>query len=233
MKRIHRNAVAALVLLVALGCAGAKVKPGQRYAEDEALPEPPVLIVYDFAVSPEEAVQDHLGSEYSPSPDPPSKELKHARQVAATLSDQLVKKLNKRGIHAERSDDATPPPMNAMVLKGQFVSIDKGSRIARMVIGFGAGASKLRVNVQAYQATEYGLRRIAEAEGETKGSKMPGMAVPMAGGAAMGTLATSAVISGGMNIVQEVQGRMTADAGRLADAIAKRAAAFYKRQGWL
>ncbi len=233
MKRIHRNAVAALVLLVALGCAGAKVKPGQRYAEDEALPEPPVLIVYDFAVSPEEAVQDHLGSEYSPSPDPPSKELKHARQVAATLSDQLVKKLNKRGVHAERADDATPPPMNAMVLKGQFVSIDKGSRLARMVIGFGAGASKLRVNVQAYQATEYGLRRIAQVEGETKGSKMPGMAVPMAGGAAMGTLATSAVISGGMNIAQEVQGRMTADAGRLADAIAKRAAAFYKRQGWL
>ena len=233
MKRIHRNAVAALVLLVALGCAGAKVKPGQRYAEDEALPEPPVLIVYDFAVSPEEAVQDHLGSEYSPSPDPPSKELKHARQVAATLSDQLVKKLNKRGIHAERADDATPPPMNAMVLKGQFVSIDKGSRIARMVLGFGAGASKLRVNVQAYQATEYGLRRIAQAEAETKGSKMPGMAVPVGAGAIAGRAATSAVISGGMNIVQEIQGRMTAEAGRLADAIAKRAAAFYKRQGWL
>ena len=233
MKRIHRNAVATLALLVALGCASAKVGSVQRYAEDMPLPKPPVLLVYDFAVSPDDVVQDSLGAEFSPSQTPSSKELKQARMVAATLSDQLVKKLEKRGIHAERADEATLPPVNAMVLKGQFVTIDTGSRIKRMVIGFGAGASKLQVNVQAYQATAYGLRRIAQAEAEAKGSKMPGMAVPMAGGAAMGTLATSAVISGGMNIAQEVQGRMTADAGRLADAIAKRAAAFYKRQGWL
>ncbi len=233
MKRIHRNAVAALALLVGLGCASAKVNPGQRYTEDAPLPQPPVLLVYDFAVSPSDVVQDSLGSEFSASPTPSSKELQHARKVAATLSDQLVKKLEKRGIRAERADEATLPPTNAMVLKGQFVSIDKGSRIKRMVIGFGAGASELRVNVQAYQATAYGLRRIAQAEAETTGSKMPGMAVPVGVGAIAGRAATSAVISGGMNIVQEVQGRMTGEAGRLADAIAKRAAAFYKRQGWL
>ncbi len=102
MKRLHRNIVVVLALLVGLGCAGAKVKPGQRYAEDEPLPEPPVLIVYDFAVSPDEVVQDSLGAEYSPSPTPPTKEVKQARKVADTLSDQLVKKLKKRGIQAER-----------------------------------------------------------------------------------------------------------------------------------
>ena len=102
-----------------------------------------------------------------------------------------------------------------------------------MVIGFGAGSSKLQVRAQAYQATEYGLRRLAEAEVDSGGSKMPGMAVPMAGGAAMGTLATSAVISGGMNIVKEAHGAMRDDAGRIAEEIANRAQAFYERQGWL
>ena len=57
MKRmIHRNAVAALALLVGLGCASAKVNPGQRYAEDVLLPEPNVLLVYDFAVCPADVV---------------------------------------------------------------------------------------------------------------------------------------------------------------------------------
>ena len=54
------------------------------------------------------------------------------------------------------------------------------------------------------------------------------------GGAdAVGNSATSAVVSGGMNVAREVRGGMDADAGRLADEIAKRAEAFYKGQGWL
>jgi hypothetical protein len=59
------------------------------------------------------------------------------------------------------------------------------------------------------------------------------MAVPVGAGAAAGRVATSAVVSGGMNVAREVRGGMDADAGRLADEIAKRAEAFYKGQGWL
>ena len=102
-----------------------------------------------------------------------------------------------------------------------------------MTIGLGAGSTELRAHVQAYQATAHGLVRIAQAEAEAKGSKMPGMAIPMAGGAAMGTLATSAVISGGMNILKETRGALNPDAERMAEQIAERAEAFYRRQGWL
>jgi transcription elongation factor len=87
--------------------------------------------------------------------------------------------------------------------------------------------------VQAYQATQRGLRRIAEAEADASGSKMPGMAIPVAGGAAMGSAATSAVISGGMNIAKETKGALNPDAERMAKKIAERAKAFYVRQGWL
>jgi hypothetical protein len=62
---------------------------------------------------------------------------------------------------------------------------------------------------------------------------MPGMAVPVAGGAIAGTAATSAVISGGMNIAKETRGAMNPDAARMAKKIADRAQAFYERQGWL
>jgi hypothetical protein len=233
MRKINRSAMAALALPISLACASASVTPAQRYAGDERLPRPPVLLVYDFAVSPSDVVEDTLGPEFAAPRSPMSKEEEFARKVAASLSEQLVAKLEKRGIEATRATDGTIPLVDAMVLKGEFLTIDKGSRIKRMVIGFGAGSSELQVRVQAYQATEYGLRRIAQAEGEATGSKAPGMAVPVGAGAAMGSAATSAVISGGMNVVKEVRGGMGADAGRLANEIAKRAEAFYKRQGWL
>ena len=101
-----------------------------------------------------------------------------------------------------------------------------------MMIRFGAGSSELRARVQAYQATERGLRHIAEAN--TSGSKMPGMAVLVAGGAVLGSsVATSAVISGEMNIAKETRGAVNLDAKRMPKTIAERATTFYLRQGWL
>ena len=225
--------MAALALCVGLACASARIESVERYAEDERLPRPGVLLVYDFAVTPNDVVVDTLGSEFGRSTSPSSEDVQQARQVAASLSTQLVSKLLARGINAARATRARVAPVNAMVLKGEFISIDKGSRVKRMVIGFGAGSSELRVRAHVYQATPYGLRRIARAEAKATGSKTPGMAVPVGAGAAAGRAASSAVVSGGMNVAREVRGGMDADAGRLADEIADRAEAFYKRQGWL
>ena len=233
MRRIQGAAMAALALCVGLACASARIESVERYAEDERLPRPGVLLVYDFAVTPNDVVVDTLGSEFGRSTSPSSEDVQQARQVAASLSTQLVSKLLARGINAARATRARVAPVNAMVLKGEFISIDKGSRVKRMVIGFGAGSSELRVRAHVYQATPYGLRRIARAEAKATGSKTPGMAVPVGAGAAAGRAASSAVVSGGMNVAREVRGGMDADAGRLADEIADRAEAFYKRQGWL
>jgi hypothetical protein len=57
------------------------------------------------------------------------------------------------------------------VLRGEFLSIDKGSEIKRLVIGFGAGASEMRVRVRAYHATPSGLRRLAQAEAKAVGGR--------------------------------------------------------------
>ena len=223
---------AALLLAVGLGCATAKVKPTQ-VAPDAPLPKPPVVLIYDFAVSANDVVVDTLGAAFKGEGRELSDDEQLARDTASSLSEQLVAKLQKRGIAAERATDSTVPPLNALLLKGQFLTVDKGSRLKRMTIGFGAGSSKLEARAQVYRATERGLVRIAAAEVDASGSKIPGMAIPMAGGAALGTLATSAVISGGMNLVKEARGGMSADAGRMAEQIAKRAEAYYTRQGWL
>jgi hypothetical protein len=221
------------LMAIGLGCASASVKPIAGTADQSMLPRPGVFLVYDFAVGADDVVIDTFGSEFQSEGKKLTEEEQTAYATADSLSVAIVEQLRKEGIDAQRARDGDVPPLHAILLKGQFITIDKGSRFKRMVIGFGAGSSELRVRGQAYQVTERGLRRIAEAEAKATGSKMPGMAIPVAGGAAMGSAATSAVISGGMNIAKEAGGAMNPDVKRIAAEIAERAKAFYVRQGWL
>jgi hypothetical protein len=221
------------LMAIGMGCASAGVTPAAGTADQSMLPRPSVVFIYDFAVSSNDVVIDTLGAEFMSEGAKLTEEEQEAHAAANALSVSLVEKLQKEGINARRANDGDVPPLHALVVKGQFITIDKGSRVKRMVIGFGAGSSELRAKVQVYQATQRGLRRIVAAEAKATGSKMPGMAIPVAGGAAMGTAATSAVISGGMNIAKETRGAMNPDAQRMAGKIAARAKAFYVRQGWL
>jgi hypothetical protein len=218
---------------IGMGCATASVTPIAGGPNQSMLPRPGVFYVYDFAVGPEDVMVDSLGAEFMSEGEKLSEEEQTAYATAQAFSVALVDELRKQGINAQRINRGAVPPLHSIVLKGQFVTIDKGSRFKRMVIGFGAGSSEIRARVQAYQATERGLHRIVEAEAKATGSKTPGMAIPVAGGAAMGSAATSAVISGGMNITREARGAMNPDAERMAKKIAERAKAFYVRQGWL
>jgi hypothetical protein len=235
--RVSTKRAAALALalagIIGLGCASAKVTSVTGDLDERTLPKPGVILVYNFAVTADDVVEDTFGSQFHHEAAERTEEQEVAYTASETLAAELVKKLQESGINAERANSSTPVPLHAIAVKGQFLSIDEGSRFKRMVIGFGAGSSELTARVQAYQQTQYGLRRLREAEVEASGSKMPGMAVPVAGGAVAGTAAMSVVISGGMNIAKETRGAMNPDAARMAKKIAERAKAFYERQGWL
>jgi len=218
---------------IGMGCASAGVTRVPGSADPGMLPRPGVVYVYDFAVSSNDVVIDTLGADFMSEGTKLTDEEKQAYATSNALSEAIVEQLGKEGIYAQRANDGDIPPLHALVLKGQFITIDEGSRFKRMVIGFGAGSSELRANVQAYQETARGLHPIGEAVAEAKGSKTPGMAIPVAGGAAMGSAATSAIVSGGMNIARETRGAMNPDVERMAKKIAERAKAFYVRQGWL
>lgn len=205
-----------LVSLVA-GCAGASARQTREYVKAGTLPRPPVLLVHDFAVAPPDA--------------PSSKEINQNRAVSRYFSEQVVAKLRERGIHAQRATASTTVPLHAIVVKGQFVTIDEGSRAKRMLIGFGAGSTELRARAQVYQMTESGLRLISEGEGGAHGSKMPGVAGPAAVAGATGQVAGVA-IAGGMSVAREVKAELRPDVERLAEQFAERAVASYKRQGW-
>lgn len=205
-------------LSLVMGCAGATTQRTGQVVKKGSLARPPVMLVYDFAVAPDDA--------------PPSLEIARAQDVAKSFSEEVVRKLEAVGITAQRATDSTPAPLHALVVKGQFVTIQEGSRAQRVVVGFGAGSTMLQVEVQLYQMTGSGLQRISEAEGEARGSRMPGVALPAGAAAATGFL-VPLFVKGGLTTVREIGGDIQADIDRLAERFAYKAVAFYHRQGWI
>ncbi len=230
------HACAVLPSLLALffaGCAGASTQVEPQYSAAKSLPRPPVVRVYQFAVDADDVVVDPFGLDIGNKQASTLGRVKRGRAFARALSLKLVNKVDKLGIPARAATPHTKVPLNAIVVKGQFVTIDEGDQTKRTMIGFGAGAEEVRVRVQVYQMTEMGLRRISEAEGEAHGRKTPGVLGPA--GIAAGTgMVVGVVVAGGMNIKSEVfDSSMDTTLNNLVEQFTENAARFYKRQGWL
>ncbi len=209
--------VVSLLLSLVVGCAGGSSRQTRQHVRDRTLPRPPVLLLYDFAVAPADA--------------PPSEKIKQDRAIARSLTEQAVTKIGQRGIRAQRATASTTVPLHAVVVKGQFVTVEEGSGGQRVLIGFGAGKSELRANARAYQMTESGLKIISEGKGEAHGGSSPGLAASAIVAGATGS-AAGLVIGGARHLHTEIKGPMKENIGRLADQMAEIAAAFYSRQGW-
>jgi hypothetical protein len=283
-------------IAAALAAATAACTPPQAVRQalytEEPMEQPPLVLVYDFAVDPDDVIVDLFGAAFLPArspgakpepeskpaalePEPESKPRSKARSragskfepatadsrrseedaprseesseassapsaepprrdelVANTLAAAIVERLRARGIRAERAGARTAPPAEAILVKGQFVTVNGDAESPRMTIGLGPDTSTLRVQVQAYQVAENGaLRRIAEREVGGVGI-VP--AVMPSGSPTVGPPRTSsAVITGGLTFVLRSQTNVEADAQRLAELFAERAFDFYRRQGWL
>lgn len=224
--------LAVLIAAFGFGCAGGSVEPGAQYTKGESLPRPPVVLVYDFAVDPADVDVDNLGPNFVSGEALTSERLQQGRAVAQALSEELVTEMVKLGITARRAGGSTNVPMHALAVKGQFVSIEEGDQIKRVVVGFGAGGGGLQAHVQVYQQTKTGLKPISEAKGEAHGRKTPGVAGPAAVAAGAGMF-VGLVVSSTVTAGSELKGDMDTHVKDLAEEFAERAEKFYKGQGWL
>ena len=84
-----------------------------------------------------------------------------------SLPSELVKEILTLGMPAEHADRWHPPGIGNLLIMGEFISMDEGSKAKRMLIGFGAGASSLQTHVVGYQFTDQGLNRLGDAVIET------------------------------------------------------------------
>ncbi|HTP42066.1 MAG TPA: DUF4410 domain-containing protein [Nitrospiria bacterium] len=236
-----QSIVAFTVLLAITACAPTSVEVTGEVSGQ--LPKPDRILVYDFAVTPDEVKLDsgleadvksdieHTTSASARS----AQEVKIGHAVANAISDELVKAIQGYGFPAERGLGLPAPSGgHTYLVKGQLFSIDEGNSTERVVIGLGAGRNSVQARVQFYELTPEGLSKVESMRGEAKGMAQPGMAETMGVGAIAGHLLVSTLVSGALTAGNELSwGSVNADSKRLAKAVAADLEKYFISQGWL
>ena len=227
--------VALVTTTIVTGCASSEMTT-KRNRAGGAVSKPGRILVYDFASSANQIDDGSVISPYVQQRTTPQTIEQRAMglKLGDLVAGYLVKDILALGMPAERDNSLRPVRNGDLIIKGEFFSIDKGSRMKRMLIGFGVGANELKTHVMAYQVTSTGLQRLGDAEFKAAGGKMPGMAVPLIGAAIGGTLAVTAAVSGGLNAAQEISPEsLEGAAKRTAKEISKELSRVFARQGWI
>lgn len=234
--------VAATICIAALfgACQLASVQPQTTTAAVGAAP-PTMIVVYDFATTSaavtlnQGILQRAYRAATTNEEEEQTSETKAAQDTAADLSDDLVQRLGGLGFTVQKIARGTPPPEGAVAVDGEFVTIDEGNRARRLIIGFGAGASKLDTQVSVYEVAGRRPTQLMIFTTHAESSKMPGAAVTMGAGAAAQGGATVAMgaASAGMAGVKTYRSAM----GTLADQTAKQITAYFSQyaanQRWI
>lgn len=236
----HRSTalVALLALVTAAGCASTQAtSTGPEYTG--RLRRPEVILVYPFATTPEDIQLDSsptvAGAWKLEGLTASAERQKVWRTVSDAVADRLVEKIQAMGLPATRaSGRPTADGRSILAITGHFLSIDEGSRVARLTIGLGAGRSDVTSAVQVSSITPNGRRVVDQFEIDAKSGRRPGAAETLGAGAAAGTLATAAVVTAAASVGSEAFGDdVDADARRTADKIAGMLSDFFAQNGWI
>jgi hypothetical protein len=228
--------MAACAALLVSGCATSKVSARRDFVGAEKLAKPGRIIVHDFVASPDDLPDGSaMEGRYERHAEPQTPEqVELGRQLGSQIAERLVANILKMGLPAERAGSGPPAATGDLVIKGELVSIDEGNRAKRVLIGFGAGAAELKTLVEIYQVTADGLRPLDSSEVTAAGGKLPGMLVPVAGGAAAGRAVTTAAVAGGVSAAKEVSSESVGGAAqRTADTISETLEKDFGKRNWL
>jgi hypothetical protein len=236
MRNIHSTLIV-FAMLTLTACNHARVQTEEAYMGPQT-PRPDRILIGYFAISPEQVRLDQgIGARIvRVAGDQPLSALEQqaAQATQVALADRLVDDLRKYGLPAEIASSAAVPSTSLLVA-GQIVAIDQGNRSRRILIGLGAGKSSVSADMQLYyQAPGQAPRFMSAFQGQADSGHMPGAAETMGVGAAAGTLAGSAALSGAMHVGAESRSAPdTREAGRLADGLARQIGEFAVSMGWI
>jgi hypothetical protein len=229
--------IAAIAMTALTACNHANVRTVETYY-GPAMPRPDHVLVAYFSISPEQVRLDQgIGARITRiAEDHPfgADEWRVAQATQAALTAGLADRLKAYGLPASVGE-STAEPGTSLLVQGQIVAVDQGNRTRRVLVGLGAGKSTVSADAQLFYLTAGAPPRFVSAfEGQADSGRMPGAAETMGAGAVAGRLATSAAVSGGLHGVAETRRATdTAEAGRLADGLAKQIGAFAVAQGWI
>ncbi len=231
--RIKYAIIAALVIVMAAGCAKTKITKREQLVTGP-LPKPANIWVYDFAATPKDVPADsELAGKFESAPQT-DEEIATGRKLGNLIAVDLVKQINAMGMSAKHAGASSKPQVNDLVLRGYLLSSEEGKTARRAIIGLGAGNTQLQVAAEGFQVTPSGLRKLGYGQSEATGSKTPGVGVGAATwaitGSPLGFIAASGMkLYGERSGKSKLEGRADQTAKEIADILKKR----FQEQGWI
>lgn len=222
-------------LIFLVGCASTEVITHNE-SKGEKLARPERIIVHDFAATPSDIPYwSAAANRYANSKGSQTKEeIEIGRKLGLKVASDLVEKIRNMGLPAMRATNGPMAQAGDIVIMGFFESMDTGSAVKRVALGFGSGKAELKTTVEGYLMTNRGLKRLGSAELNSGGGKTPGTVVPLAV-----TIATAnpigLIIVGGVKVTDELSGKSTIEgsAKRTVEKIAEELRVRFKEQGWI
>jgi Domain of unknown function (DUF4410) len=199
----------------------AKVEAVEHGSAGQIVPRPDRIVIHDFAVRTDDIALDHSiagrlrrnrllrhGSDEDSTPEV------LAQHVQGVFDKALIDQLEKDHITAARAaNGGADGTQSSLVVDGEFIAIDEGSKTERVMIGFGTGASELKTHVTVSSVMAGRSTVVLAFDLDSKSGKRPGAFPGMATGSLAVGVATKAV--------GDKKSTVDADASRLAELVAK------------
>jgi len=227
--------IAGCVIGLFAGCASTKVSD-QHQDVTGKIAKPGTIWVYDFVANAAELPAD---SSLAGQPDldttpQTADQIAAGQMFGAQIAVELVAQINGMGMTANEAGPGTKPQINDLVIRGYLLSMNAGSAVKRVAIGFGAGGSELKTAVEGFQMTANGLRKLGSGDVTAGGSKGPGTAVGLAAFIATANpigliVSTGTKVYGEASGSSKLEGRAKATAKEISDVLKKR----FQQQGWV
>lgn len=225
-----------LIAVCVSACARTVVRPETKM-RSFGLPRPKQIVICNFAVTEAEAAENQRPIKKTPNEagstpgDERHREI--ARQAANALAEELVQGLRDLGFAVERRPRGTRIGRHQLLVDGEFLDVDEGNRLERLVIGFGVGASKVDTEVHVYYSG--GRRNLLDFRTHADSGKMPGAAATIGAGAAIGVGVTAATVaaSAAEGALKEYLSEVERMAKHSADQAVAYLSEFFAKQGWI
>jgi hypothetical protein len=221
-----------------LAMAGGRASTKETEREDLAtgnLMQPNQIWVYNFAAMPAEvAGHSALAGQGSQGAAPlTAQQIAEGRKLGSGIATDLIQQIKAMGMPATTASVGSRPQLDDVVIEGSLLSIQQGSAGERVSIGFTAGESELKVQVEVYQVTVKGMRLLGYRDMVATGSKAPGAPVGLT---SLGTNRNSSglIVTSGIKVHGEASGNtIEGQVQQIAQEIAAALKKLFQKQGWI
>jgi hypothetical protein len=159
--------VSYLLGLLFAGCAQTTLT--STFPATKGLPRPDRVLVYDFAVTPEQEFERRSGS-----PVQTEEDVRVGKALARALSERLVLELRSRGIEADRAGETARPGDTTASIRGAFLHTDRSDSTTHVPVGFTLRGGQVRTRVNLFQGAGLKLQIVGEGETVTPSGLKPG-----------------------------------------------------------